>query len=138
MQATIDLMGSQLAKLQEQFDMQHGSRNHAPDDLSLGVQQNNRGSTPTLDALDTIKMPTPCELVLPYGELDQKCAKGLVFPYGNGLIHTFPLRENHLKVLIDDIDYRYENFPVPVMTKVMAYEHYINPMVYMQTLKLWI
>ena len=65
-------------------------------------------------------MPTPCELVLPYGELDQKCAKGLVFPYGNGLIHTLPLRENHLKVLIDDIDSRYENFPVPVMTKEVA------------------
>nr|KAJ0192578.1 hypothetical protein LSAT_V11C800445420 [Lactuca sativa] len=117
---TIDLMGSQLAKLQAHFDLQQGSRNHAPDDVSLGVQQNNCGSTPTLDALDAIKMPTPCELVLPYGELDQKCAKGLVFPYGNGLIHTLPLRENHLKVLIDDIDSRYENFPVPVMTKEVA------------------
>ncbi|XP_052623355.1 uncharacterized protein LOC111876917 [Lactuca sativa] len=120
LQTTIDLMGSQLAKLQAHFDLQQGSRNHAPDDVSLGVQQNNCGSTPTLDALDAIKMPTPCELVLPYGELDQKCAKGLVFPYGNGLIHTLPLRENHLKVLIDDIDSRYENFPVPVMTKEVA------------------
>ncbi|CAH1442273.1 unnamed protein product [Lactuca virosa] len=64
-------------------------------------------------------MPTPCELVLPYGELDQKCAKGLVFSYGNGLIHTLPLRENHLKVMIDNID-RYENFPLPVMTKEVA------------------
>ncbi|CAI9300520.1 unnamed protein product [Lactuca saligna] len=117
---TIDLMGSQLAKLQAHFDLQQGPRNHAPDDVSLGVQQNNCGSTPTLDALDAIKMPTPCELVLPYGELDQKCAKGLVFPYGNGLIHTLPLRKNHLKVLIDDIDSRYENFPVPVMTKEVA------------------
>nr|KAJ0204323.1 hypothetical protein LSAT_V11C500255050 [Lactuca sativa] len=65
-------------------------------------------------------MPTPCELVLPYGELDQKCAKGLVFPYGNGLIHTLPLRENHLKVMIDDIDSRYENLPLRVMTKEVA------------------
>ncbi|CAH1450038.1 unnamed protein product [Lactuca virosa] len=81
---TIDLMGSQLEKLQAHFDLQQGSRNHAPDNVSLGVQQNNCGSTPTLDALDAIKMPTPCELVLPYGELDQKCAKGLVFPFGNG------------------------------------------------------
>ncbi|CAH1422032.1 unnamed protein product [Lactuca virosa] len=97
-----------------------GTRNHAPDDLSLGVQQTNRGSNSTLDALDAIKMPTPCELVLPYGELDQKYAKGLVIPYGNGLIHTLPLRENHLKVLVHDIDCRYENFPVPVMTKEVA------------------
>ncbi|CAH1436559.1 unnamed protein product [Lactuca virosa] len=66
------------------------------------------------------EMPTPCELVLTYGELDQKCAKGLVFPYGNGLLHTLPLRENHLKVMIDDIDSRYENFPLPVMTKEVA------------------
>nr|KAJ0203547.1 hypothetical protein LSAT_V11C500228780 [Lactuca sativa] len=113
-------MGSQLAKLQSHFNLHQGYRNHAPDDVSLGVQQNNYGSTPTLDAMDAIKMPTPCELVLPYGELDQKCAKGLVFPYGNGLIHTLPLRENHLKVMIDDIDSRYENFPLPVMTKEVA------------------
>ncbi|CAH1415850.1 unnamed protein product [Lactuca virosa] len=113
-------MGSQLAKLQALFDLQQGSRNHAPDDVSLGVQQNNCGSTPTLNALDAIKMPTPCELVLPYGELDKKCAKGLVFPYGNGLIHTLPLRENHLKVMINDIDSRYENFPLLVMTKEVA------------------
>nr|KAJ0215489.1 hypothetical protein LSAT_V11C300152820 [Lactuca sativa] len=31
-----------------------GSRNHAPDDVSLGVQQNNCGSTPTLYSLDVI------------------------------------------------------------------------------------
>ncbi|CAI9282789.1 unnamed protein product [Lactuca saligna] len=65
-------------------------------------------------------MSSPCELVLPYGELDQKCDKGLVFPCGNGLIHTLPLRENHLKVMIDNIDSRYENFPLPVMTKEVA------------------
>ncbi|CAI9271355.1 unnamed protein product [Lactuca saligna] len=109
--ATINQMGSQLAKLQAHFYLQHGSTNHAPDDVSLGVQQNNYGSTPTLDALDVIKMPTPYELVLSYGELYQKCVNGLVFPYGNGLIHTLPLRENHIKVMIDDIDNRYENFP---------------------------
>nr|KAJ0222087.1 hypothetical protein LSAT_V11C200066020 [Lactuca sativa] len=109
--ATIDQMGSQLAKLQAHVYLQHGSTNHAPDDVSLGVQQNNYGSTPTLDALDAIKMPTPYELVLSYGELYQKCVNGLVFPYGNGLIHTLPLRENHIKVMIDDIDSRYENFP---------------------------
>nr|KAJ0211205.1 hypothetical protein LSAT_V11C400196840 [Lactuca sativa] len=67
-----------------------------------------------------VQMPTPCELVLPYGELDQKYAKGLVFPYRNELIHTLPLRENHLKVMKDDIDSRYENFPLPVLTKEVS------------------
>ncbi|CAI9281793.1 unnamed protein product [Lactuca saligna] len=117
---TIDLMGSQLAKLQEHFDLQHVSRNHAPDDVSLGVQHTNCSSTPKLDALDEKKMPSPYESMLPYGELDQKCAKGSVFPYGNGLIHRLPLRENHLKVMIDDIDSIYENFPLSVMTKEVA------------------
>ncbi|CAI9281146.1 unnamed protein product [Lactuca saligna] len=76
--ATIDLMGSQLVKLQAHFDLQHGSRKHAPYDVSLGVHQNNCGSTPILDALDVIK------------------------------------------VMIDDIDSRYENFPPPVMTKEVS------------------
>ncbi|CAH1432987.1 unnamed protein product [Lactuca virosa] len=65
-------------------------------------------------------MATPCELVLPYRELDQQCAKVLVFPYGNRLIRSLPLQENHQKVLIDDINSRYENFYVLVMTKEVS------------------
>nr|KAJ0223771.1 hypothetical protein LSAT_V11C200098740 [Lactuca sativa] len=59
---------------------------------------------------------TCCDLVLPYGDMNQKCARGMVFPYNDGLIHSLPLRENHLKVMIDNIDERYKGIPVPVMT----------------------
>lgn len=86
------------------------------DDVSVRVQNNSCASTPTLDALDAIKQPTSCELVFPYGDMSEKCAKGLVFPYGNGLIHSLPLRKNHLKVLIDEIDKNFENIPLPVKT----------------------
>lgn len=55
-------------------------------------------------------------MVFPYGDMSEKCAKGLVFPYGNGLIHSLPLRKNHLKVLIDEIDKNFENIPLPVKT----------------------
>nr|KAJ0199189.1 hypothetical protein LSAT_V11C600329920 [Lactuca sativa] len=40
----------------------------------------------------------------------------MVFPYNDGLIHSLPLRENHLKVMIDKIYERYKGIPVPVMT----------------------
>lgn len=59
---------------------------------------------------------TRCDLVLPYGEMNQKCARGMVFPYNDGLIHSCPLRENHLKVLVDDVEERFKAIPVPVMT----------------------
>lgn len=48
--------------------------------------------------------------------MDQKCATGLVFPYGNGLIHSLPLSANHLKVMIDQINTKFQVFPVPVAT----------------------
>ena len=54
--------------------------------------------------------------MLPYGDMNQKCARGMVFPYNDGLIRSLPLRENHLKVMIDNIDERYKGIPVPVMT----------------------
>ncbi|CAI9279335.1 unnamed protein product [Lactuca saligna] len=59
---------------------------------------------------------TCCDLVLPYGAMNQKCARGIVFPYNDGLIHSLPLRENHLKVMVDNIDERYKGIPIPVMT----------------------
>ncbi|CAH1444016.1 unnamed protein product [Lactuca virosa] len=84
--------------------------------VCFGVQNNSSGSTSTSDALDTIKTITHCDLVLPYGDMNQKCARGMVFPYNDGLIHSLPLRENHLKVMIDNIDESYKGVPIPVMT----------------------
>ena len=59
---------------------------------------------------------TKCDLVLPYGEMNQKCATGMVFPYNDGLIHSRPLHENHLKVMIQVVEERFKGLPVPVMT----------------------
>lgn len=61
-----------------------------------------------------LQVSTQYELVLLYGEMNQKCAKGLVFPYDNGLIHSLLLHENHLKVLIDKIDEDFKNLHVSV------------------------
>lgn len=52
--------------------------------------------------------------MLPYGDLDQICATGMVLPYGNGLIHSVPLRKNHLKVLVHEIKKDFANFRLPV------------------------
>ncbi|CAH1413653.1 unnamed protein product [Lactuca virosa] len=115
MQVQLDEAVTQLAELRTLFAMQ-GSRNQVPNNVCFGVQNNSSGSTSTSDALDTIKTITHCDLVLPYGDMNQKCARGMIFPYNDGLIHSLPLRENHLKVMIDNIDERYKGVPVPVMT----------------------
>nr|KAJ0223770.1 hypothetical protein LSAT_V11C200069380 [Lactuca sativa] len=92
MQAQLDETKTQLAELRAMLAKQE-SRNQVPN--------------------NTI---TCCDLVLPYGDMNQKCARGMVFPYNDGLIHSLPLRENHLKVMIDNIDERYKGIHVPVIT----------------------
>lgn len=64
-----------------------------------------------------LQTPTACELMIPYGAMNQKCAKGMVFPYGNGQIHSVPLNANHLKVSIDKIYDQYDCIPLPVSTE---------------------
>ncbi|CAI9276142.1 unnamed protein product [Lactuca saligna] len=115
MQVQLDETVTQLAELRTLFAMQ-GSRNQVPNNVCFDVQNNRSSSTSTLDGLDTIKAITHCDLMLPYGDMNQKCARGMVFPYNDGLIHSVPLRENHLKVMIDNIDERYKGIPIPVMT----------------------
>nr|KAJ0190258.1 hypothetical protein LSAT_V11C800448240 [Lactuca sativa] len=72
-------------------------------------------SCDSMPALVAITNPTQCKLVLPYGALDQNCISELVFPYGNGLIHSLPLRENHLKVLIDKVNKDFQGLPILVV-----------------------
>ncbi|CAI9289874.1 unnamed protein product [Lactuca saligna] len=115
MQVQLDETKTQLAELRAMLAKQE-SRNQVPNNVCFSVQNNSSGSTSTLDALDTIKTITCCDLVLPYGDMNQKCARGMVFPYNDGFIHSLPLRENHLKVMIDNIDERYKAIPVLVMT----------------------
>ncbi|CAH1445292.1 unnamed protein product [Lactuca virosa] len=93
--------------------MIHDSGKQVVDNVSLRVQNSSSHSMPTLAAITN---PTQCKLVLPYGALDQNCATGLVFPYGDGLIHSLPLRENHMKVLIDQINKDFQSLPIPVVT----------------------
>nr|KAJ0196343.1 hypothetical protein LSAT_V11C700378130 [Lactuca sativa] len=54
------------------------------------------------------------KLVIPYGVKNQKCAKGMVFPYGNGQIYSVPLNANHLRVSIDKIYNQYDYIPPSV------------------------
>ncbi|CAH1430847.1 unnamed protein product [Lactuca virosa] len=65
----------------------------------------------------TSPTPTACELVIPYDAMNQKCVKGMVFPYGNGQIHPVPLNANHLRVSIDKICDQYDCIPLPVSTE---------------------
>ncbi|KAI3510158.1 hypothetical protein L1887_25689 [Cichorium endivia] len=81
------------------------------------LKKNSAVSTPVLDDLDLIKTPTACELVIPYGAMNQKCARGMVFPYGNGKIHSVPLEKNHLRVSIDKIYAQYDCIPLPILTE---------------------
>ncbi|CAI9266279.1 unnamed protein product [Lactuca saligna] len=105
MQVQLDEVVTQLAELRTLSVMQE-SRNQVPNNVCFGVQKNRPGSMSTLDALDTIKAITHCDLVLPYGDMNQN---------NDGLIHSLPLRENQLKVMIDNIYEKYKGIHVPVM-----------------------
>ncbi|CAI9264530.1 unnamed protein product [Lactuca saligna] len=113
MRATIDDLTKQVAEVVEVKEMMHESNKQVVDNVSPGVLNSSCDSMP---ALVEITNPTQCKLVLPYGALDQNCASGLVFPYGNGLIHSLPLRENYLKVLIDKINKDFQGLSIPVVT----------------------
>nr|KAJ0219417.1 hypothetical protein LSAT_V11C300151710 [Lactuca sativa] len=110
LRAKLDDVTKQVAELKAVI---HDSGKQVTDNVSLRVHNSSSDSMPTLAAITN---PTQCKLVLPYGALDQDCATDLVFPYGDGLIHSLPLRENHMKVLIDQINKDFQSLPIPVVT----------------------
>ncbi|KAL4575120.1 hypothetical protein LXL04_021961 [Taraxacum kok-saghyz] len=86
-----------------------GNRNI--DVTSPVVNQTSFGSAPMVDVLDNITVATECELLLPYGMVQRKCAKGQVFPCGNGILHTFPMQKDHVRVSVDKIYNGYDSLP---------------------------
>ncbi|CAI9294065.1 unnamed protein product [Lactuca saligna] len=110
LRAKLDEVTKQVAELKAVI---HDSRKQVMDSVSLRVHNS---SSISMLTLAVITNPTQCKLVLPYGALDQNCATGLVFPYGDGLIHSLPLRENHMKVLIYQINKDFQSLPIPVVT----------------------
>ncbi|CAH1426432.1 unnamed protein product [Lactuca virosa] len=80
------------------------------------VNKTSLESTPVVDALDKISVPTECELLLPYGMVQRRCAKGRVHPFGNGIVHSTPLQKDHVKVSVDIIYGDYHSLHIPVPT----------------------
>ncbi|CAI9302872.1 unnamed protein product [Lactuca saligna] len=80
------------------------------------VNKTSLESTPAVDALDKISVPTECELLLPYGMVQRRCAKGRVHPFGNGIVHSTPLQKDHVKVSVDIIYGDYHSLHIPVPT----------------------
>ncbi|CAH1418482.1 unnamed protein product [Lactuca virosa] len=115
MEAKIEEMNAQMEEMKT-YMHQLLSKNEGIHITSPVLKKNSVVSTVS-DELDGIKTPTACELVIPYGAMNQKCAKGMVFPYGNGQIHSVPLNANHLRVSIDKIYDQYDCIPFPVSTK---------------------
>ncbi|CAH1417330.1 unnamed protein product [Lactuca virosa] len=106
MEAKIEEMNAQMEEMKT-YMQQFLSKNEGIHITSPLLKKNSVVST----------TPTACELVIPYDAMNQKCAKGMVFPYGNGQIHSVPLNANHLRVSIDKIYDQYDCIPLPVSTE---------------------
>ncbi|CAI9284343.1 unnamed protein product [Lactuca saligna] len=115
MEAKIEEMNAQMEEMKT-YMQQFLSKNEGMHITSPVLKKNSVVSTVS-DELDGIKTPTACELVIPYETMNQKCAKGMVFPYGNGQIHSVPLNANHFRVSIDKIYDQYDCIPLPVSTE---------------------
>nr|XP_043610039.1 uncharacterized protein LOC122581815 isoform X2 [Erigeron canadensis] len=47
-----------------------------------------------------------------------RCAMGIVFPIGSGLIHKRPLEDGHMRVYVDIVYSKYDALPLPVEDEV--------------------
>ncbi|KAL7586234.1 hypothetical protein Lser_V15G40778 [Lactuca serriola] len=69
------------------------------------VKTTSVGSKTSMTLLDDLHkiMATDCELMLPYGTVCPSLAKGTVFHFRDGVIHSVPLEAGHLRVSVDII-----------------------------------
>ncbi|CAI9296522.1 unnamed protein product [Lactuca saligna] len=118
MEAKIEEMNAQMEEMKT-YMQQFLSKNEGMHITNPMLKKNSVISTVS-DELDGIKTPTACELVIPYDAMNQKYAKGMVFPYGNGKIHPVPLNANHFRVSIDKIYDQYDCIPLPVSTEEVS------------------
>ncbi|KAL4580605.1 hypothetical protein LXL04_016805 [Taraxacum kok-saghyz] len=81
---------------------------------NVSTSVGSRTSKTVLDELHNITDATDCELMLPYGTVRTALAKGTVFPFADGLIHSVPLEAGHLKVSVDLIYGNHQSFILPV------------------------
>ncbi|KAL4585211.1 hypothetical protein LXL04_009827 [Taraxacum kok-saghyz] len=81
---------------------------------NVSTSVGSKTSKTVLDELHNITDATDCELMLPYGTARPALAKGTVFPFADGLIHSVPLEADHLKVSIDLIYGNHQSFILPV------------------------
>ncbi|CAH1442725.1 unnamed protein product [Lactuca virosa] len=70
-----------------------------------------------MDALDNIKAPIECRLLLPSDTQHHIVAEGKVYPSENGMLHGIPLKEHHVKVFVRKIYDGYKLFPLHVPTE---------------------
>ncbi|KAL4592062.1 hypothetical protein LXL04_005042 [Taraxacum kok-saghyz] len=81
---------------------------------NVSTSVGSKTSKTVLDELHNITDATDCELMLPYGTVRTTLAKGTVFPFADGLIHSVPLEAGHLKVSVDLIYRNHQSFILPV------------------------
>ncbi|CAH1436970.1 unnamed protein product [Lactuca virosa] len=73
--------------------------------------------TPEIEPLVYEIEATDYDLMLPYSTVRPSLAKGTVFPFSDGAIHSVPLKAGHLRVLVDIIyrDHHYILLPVSLI-----------------------
>ena len=66
-----------------------------------------------------MQLPASCELLAVDGNYKFPCAKAMVHSIGSGVCHSVPVKENHVKVLVDQVKSYFANYPLPVPNEEM-------------------
>nr|XP_043622587.1 uncharacterized protein LOC122594182 [Erigeron canadensis] len=83
-----------------------------PSTSSPGMQHSSEGSTTCLEWATILEKPTQCELI--HGSTRLACAKGMVYPIGDGILHSVPMKASCVKVQIDMVYDGFGDFDLPV------------------------
>ncbi|KAJ9539146.1 hypothetical protein OSB04_031879 [Centaurea solstitialis] len=77
------------------------------------------GSVPYFDEFDDVQLLAPCDLLVVDGDYKFPCAKGMLHSIGDGLCHPVPMKENYVKVHVDQVNKIFANFLLPMLKEEM-------------------
>nr|GEY61343.1 hypothetical protein [Tanacetum cinerariifolium] len=67
-------------------------------------------------AFYVLQTPTPCNLLVPYGDIEETMAKAMLYPRFDGMLNGIQIRQGYSKVHVDIVEDAYANNCVMVPT----------------------
>ncbi|PWA37007.1 hypothetical protein CTI12_AA594590 [Artemisia annua] len=85
-----------------------------------GLLQGTSSSGGSFDRFDGIETPTPCELLVPYGDIEETMANAMLYPRRDGKLDGIQMRPGYSKVQVDTVEEAYTNSFVVVPTDAVG------------------